>query len=290
MAPQVYVSTGAARDVSAATWAAVLLESGIYPLEMSGGIHSARAVEELRDLASQTPVMLHNYFPPPEAPFVLNLASQDKDVLRKSEELVVEALDLSAALGASHYAVHSGYCLDPDVDSLGKPLRGTPVGSRTRAMDTLVEMTSRLARHAEDVGVRLLIENHALSEFNISKFGGNPLLLVDPEETLAFISVMSGRVGLLLDVGHLKVSAHSLGFDLHGAIASLLPVCEGFHLSDNDGTSDQHLSFDQDAWFLPYLRGRTDFMTVEIHHPNHAESIRAAQSTITYLASGGSHA
>ena len=234
--------------------------------------------------------MLHNYFPPPKAPFVLNLASADPTVLERSRRMVIDALDISSTLGATHYAVHSGYCLDPSVESLGKPLCGDTVGTREAALDRLLTTTVQLAEHAKDVGVRLLIENHALSARNLAKFGDNPLLLVDPTEILRFLSSTSGNVGLLLDVGHLKVSAHTLNFDPHEAMSDLLPLCEGFHLSDNDGVSDQHLCFEQDAWFLPYLYGRSEFMTVEIHSVDHEESIRAAQNTIDYLAGAGGDA
>lgn len=286
MGPQIYVSTGAARAETAASWAAALLGTEVLPVEMSGGAFSPRARDEVRDLTSRTPVMLHNYFPPPADPFVLNLASADPETTARSRQMVVDAVDLSADIGASHYAVHSGYCFDPSVTSLGKPLVGEARFDREAALDRLLANVTELSRYATERGVRLMVENHVLAPFNLEKYGDNPLLLADPAEIREFFDVINVDLALLLDVGHLKVSATTLGFDLDEAMRALLPLAEGFHLSENSGMADDHLSFDESVWFLPYLQGRDDFMTVEIHSADPQESVSSARATKNYLAEG----
>ena len=286
VAPQVFVSTGAAREESAASWAAALLGAEVLPIEMSGGAFSPRARDEVRDLSSQTPVMLHNYFPPPADPFVLNLASEDPETAARSRQMVTDALDLSAEIGASHYAVHSGYCFDPSVTSLGRPLVGSARFDREAAFGRLLANVTELARYATERGVRLMIENHVLAKFNLENSGDNPLLLAEPREILEFFDAMDVDLSLLLDVGHLKVSAMTLGFDLDQGMRALLPLAEGFHLSENSGMTDDHKSFDESVWFLPYLKGRDDFMTVEIHSADPQDSVSAARATKNYLAEG----
>jgi len=286
MGSHIYVSTGAAREATAASWGQALLGVSNFPLELSGGAYSPRVRDELRELSAHTPIMLHNYFPPPEDPFVLNLASADPHIAKRSCDLVTLALDLSAEFGASHYAVHSGYCLDPAVSSLGRPLQGTVSGSRQRAVDALVANLGSLGEHAHEAGVRLLVENHVLAAFNLERFDENPLLMADPDEIELVIAELGGNVGLLMDVGHLKVSSHTLGFDLPEAMARLLPLAEGFHLSENGGMADDHLSFGDDAWFLPHLVGRQDFMTIEVHSTRFEDSVSAAIATRDFLQNG----
>lgn len=290
MSPNIYVSTGAARDATAASWGQALLGISDFPLELSGGAHSPRVRDELRELTAQTPIMLHNYFPPPADPFVLNLASADPDIAKRSCDLVTLALNLSAEFGASHYAVHSGYCLDPSVSSLGRPLQGTIGGSRRRALDTLVGNLRSLGEHAREAGVRLLVENHVLAAFNLERFDENPLLMADPEEIELVLGELDGNVGLLLDVGHLKVSARTLDFDLSDAMSRLLPLTEGFHLSENGGMADDHQPFGEGAWFLPHLVGRGDFMTIEVHSSRFEDSISAAKTTRDFLQNEASRA
>ena len=286
MGSRIYISTGAAREATAASWGQALLGMSNFPLELSGGAHSPRVNDELRELSAHTPIMLHNYFPPPKDPFVLNLASADPEIAKRSCDLVTLALDLSAEFGASHYAVHSGYCLDPAVSSLGRPLQGAVSGSRQRAVDALVANLRSLGEHAREVGVRLLVENHVLAAFNLEKFDENPLLMADPDEIELVIAELRDNVGLLMDVGHLKVSSHTLGFDLPDAMARLLPLAEGFHLSENGGMADDHLSFGDDAWFLPHLVGRHDFMTIEVHSSRFEDSVSAAIATRDFLQNG----
>lgn len=290
MSAQIYISTGAAREATAASWGQALLGMSNFPLELTGGAYSGRVREELREIASHTSIMLHNYFPPPEDPFVLNLASADEEIARRSRDMVTRALNLSAEFGASHYAVHSGYCLDPQVTSLGRPLQGSIRGTRQRALDCLMENLLTLGRHARELGVRLLVENHVLAAFNLESFGENPLLMADPDEIDLVLGELAGNVGLLLDVGHLKVSSCTLGFGLEDAMARLLPLSEGFHLSDNGGMADDHLTFGSDAWFLPYLVSRKDFMTVEVHSSDPKDSVSAAITARDFLMNGAEHA
>ena len=52
---------------------------------------------------------LHNYFPPPEKSFVLNIASDDEKIINLCKVLVNSALKLSADAGSSIYGLHAGY-------------------------------------------------------------------------------------------------------------------------------------------------------------------------------------
>jgi sugar phosphate isomerase/epimerase len=153
-------------------------------------------------------------------------------------------------------------------------------------VDALVANLGSLGEHAREAGVRLLVENHVLAAFNLERFDENPLLMADPDEIELVIAELGGNVGLLMDVGHLKVSSHTLGFDLPEAMARLLPLAEGFHLSENGGMADDHLSFGDDAWFLPHLVGRQDFMTIEVHSTRFEDSVSAAIATRDFLQNG----
>ena len=53
---------------------------------------------------------------------------------------------------------------------------------------------------------------------NLDLFKDNPLLLTNPKEITNFFKLLPKDIGLLLDVGHLKVSSKSENFDLKKAI------------------------------------------------------------------------
>ncbi len=57
--------------------------------------------------------LIHNYFPPPITPFVLNLASGNETLRNQSIKFVAETISLSAKLGAPFYSIHAGFISDP---------------------------------------------------------------------------------------------------------------------------------------------------------------------------------
>jgi sugar phosphate isomerase/epimerase len=214
--------------------------------------------------------LVHNYFPQPDTPFVLNLASQEADSLEQSRAHCRAAIDLSCRLGGDVYAAHAGYTADLPPDVLGHPERRAALlperfASYDRAYATLVESAKELSAYARSRGVRFLIENHVLSA-RAGETGRRLLLMVEARE-LARLSqdVDDPHFGLLVDVGHLKVSATTLGFDAHAFLDTVAPSTAALHLSDNDGIVDGHRPFGDDAWFLPRLRDFPDAtVTIEL--------------------------
>jgi sugar phosphate isomerase/epimerase len=202
---------------------------------------------------------VHNYFPPPEKPFLLNLASQNEENLARSRAHCRAATDLSVQLKGNLYAAHGGFAADLSPDKLGNPLQqatlpadGFPPYERTYA--TLVESARCLTGYAKERGVRFLIENNVFSSLG-GETGRKLVLMVEAEELLHLAQdIHDPNFGLLVDVGHVNVSATALGFDRHRFIDILAPHIVAFHLSDNDGVTDQHLPFGHSAWFLPRLR------------------------------------
>jgi sugar phosphate isomerase/epimerase len=202
---------------------------------------------------------LHNYFPVPRDPFVINLASANQAIRCRSLEHCRMALRLSAELGSPSYSVHAGFVTDPAPSNLGGVF--PPPGGRTRdeAASAFYDAVAALCETAEQVGVDLLIENNVVSPANAPD-GRNLLFLgVTPEDFAALeAAVPSPRRGVLLDVGHLNVSATALGFDARQALDAIRPSVRALHLSDNDGTMDRHRAFTSTAWFVSALATFTD--------------------------------
>ena len=87
----------------------------------------------------------------------------------------------------------------------------------------------------------MLIENNVLTKNNLEAFNQNPLLMVSPVEINDIMSLMPTNVGLLMDVGHLKVSSNTLGFELSDGMTTTQKFTKGYHLSDNDGLRDSEM-------------------------------------------------
>jgi len=193
----------------------------------------------------------------------LNLASADTDSLAKSRAHCRHALELTLELGAPFYAAHAGFAASVSVEHLGKPFDGSSVVPRDAAYSIFRDSVVELLAYAKKLGVAFYIENNVVAPFNAPNGRNDMLLLCDPDELIGFFDdIDDPSFGYLMDVGHLNVSARTLGFDRAAAMDALIPYIRAFHLSDNNGLADSNEPFGQDAWFLPWLRLCPDASTV----------------------------
>jgi len=218
------------------------------------------SVESFRNgwqaISSGPQLLIHNYFPRPAEDFVLNLASADWGILRKSRAHCRQAVDLCAEIGSPFYSVHAGFAFEARPGDLGKDLSGLHRSSLAEAGSAFTESLRELCLYGREKRVRILVENNVLAPFNLVDGRNEMLLCVTARELLDTIaSVGMPNIGLLVDTGHLKVSARSLGFSVASFLDEVAPYVEAFHLSENDGMKDDNRVFDGNAWFINRLAG-----------------------------------
>ena len=119
--------------------------------------------------------------------------------------------------------------------------------------------------YAKSKNVKILIENNVVTKKNLNVFGQNPFLLTNPKEILYFFSKLPKRIGLLVDVGHLNVSAKTENFDRVKALKKIDKFVKGYHLSENNGISDSNKKINKNSWFLNYLKNDLDYYTIEVY-------------------------
>lgn len=262
----IYISTGGDRMKTGYECAVGLKNAGFNFIELSGGAPDDTQLEKLRSLLPGVFLQVHNYFPPPAEPFVLNLASLNNEVARKSMEHVRKSIRWAIALDKPVYSVHAGFLFDPLPADLGKKIARTQLAPREVAFGLFVERIKLLAGEFASDDVTLLIENNVLSAKNLENFTENPFLLVDGDECVRFMENMPANVGLLIDVAHLKVSALSLGFEPVQMLFKCAPWTYAYHLSDNDGLTDSNDELQKDSWFWPHLKKDVNFYVLEVYN------------------------
>jgi sugar phosphate isomerase/epimerase len=194
---------------------------------------------------------VHNYFPPPADAFVLNLASADSAVRARSLQLVTAALDLSARLGAPFYSVHGGFITDPigfDGKGFVFPLPKSRAEADAAAERFIAAITEVLA-YARERGVSVLVENNVC----VPASAGKLLLQSAAEFEHLFRHVSDANLGVLLDTGHLNVSARTFDFDRLRFVDTVQDFVRAFHIHDNDGTADTHQPVTEDGWVMNVL-------------------------------------
>ncbi|NJD05351.1 MAG: TIM barrel protein [Methylococcaceae bacterium] len=281
--PMVFVSTGGMCGNTVLEAVETLLAHGLNRIELSGGRYSETLQADLLRLKDVAVFQVHNYFPPPPAPMVLNLGSLDDEVARATLDHMREAIRWAAAFGRPSYSFHAGFLLDPAVTELGRRIAARPLFDRAESLARFSERVGLLAREAVPLGVSLLIENNVVSPANFAEFGCDPLLMTGPDEAIQVMENTPDEVGLLVDVAHLKVSARTLGFDP----AVMLGRCENwiraYHLSDNDGTCDSNDPISAESWFWRHLKRNLDYYSIEVYRRSAeelADQVRLAESIL----------
>lgn len=263
MSRTLYVSTNCCADRTPEGIVAAVRKAGWTHLELSAVNASPDAAIALaRELRAEgIEVLLHNYFPPPAEPFVLNLASVNMEIRGRSLRHCKEALELSAELGAPFFAAHAGFGVDLPASLLGNPAaqrrfcneRSTEF-SQERTWEIFTESVRELVEHGRRCGVRFLVENHVAGAALGADAARVLLLMLDARQLGRLAEDVGAEdFGILLDVGHLKCTAQTLSLSADEYWYAAAPWVRAYHLSDNDGLVDGHRPFDGRAWFVNTL-------------------------------------
>ena len=103
--------------------------------------------------------LLHNYFPAPKVPFVINLASENKEVRELSLNHCLNNIELSAKNNISFYSAHAGFCIDPKPNKLGKFIQVEKKFQRSKHVDIFLESLNKILTFADSLKVNFYIEN-----------------------------------------------------------------------------------------------------------------------------------
>lgn len=250
-----YVSSGAFKTRAVADIIALALRHDIHHIELaSGTAWTPDLLDGVRKMSGSFNYLVHNYFPPYEDPFVLNLASGEEVTRRRSQAHCRLAVDLCRELNAPFFSVHAGFAFAGKPENLGGNVTLLPRISLEEAHEIFVKSLRDLCSYAAGKHIQVAVENNVVHPFNLVAGKNQMGLCATAEDILhTHAEVGAANLAFLIDVGHLKVSANSLRFDRESFLDKVAPYVAAFHLSDNDGTADQNRAFGDEAWFLPRL-------------------------------------
>lgn len=262
----IYVSSSCVKTNNLEEAVEILVSHGISNIELSGGtIYDKYIVEKLKKLQESYKLnfLAHNYFPPPKEDLVLNMASLDNNIFNKSMEHYKRAIDLSVLLCADSYAIHAGFYINIAIDQLGKCIRKSEFFNKKKATERFCKGFNELQEFSSDV--ELYIENNVFSDANHKEYPeSNPFMLTCYDEYKELRQLID--FNLLLDVAHLKVSAHTLGLNFEAELSNMAKESNYWHLSDNNQLADENRRFNNKFLMnLQKLPNRPKKATIEIY-------------------------
>ena len=260
----IYISTGGFSKKSANLAISDLERHGFKNIELSGGLYKKNLFNIIKN--KKLNFQIHNYFPPPKVPFVLNLASLDKRIYKKSLNLVLKAINFSHRLGSGYYSFHAGFLCDVKPSDLGNKIKKKKLNSREICKKIFIKRVSFIAKYANKLDIKIMIENNVITENNLKEFGSNPFLMTDPVECKEILKELPKNVGLLIDVAHLKVSSRTLKFNPKKMFIDCKKRIFGYHLSDNNGKRDTNHPFTKKSWFWKHLDRSIKYFSIEVYN------------------------
>ena len=252
----IYVSSSSINNSSIESSINELIKLNIRNIELSGGTnHSENIASTLKKLKDKFSLnfLIHNYFPPPREDFVLNIASFNDKTRRRSIDFIKASVDLAHEIGIGYYSVHAGYRkhFDPGTEGGYFVPDDSQNISYDHALTIIHESIFEIMDHAKKYNVSIGIENlfpHIDSP--------DSSLLCTPDEIFKFLDTVTYNAGaiLLLDLGHLCISANHFNFDKDKFLNTLLKKyhfrISWIHISGNDGITDKHGPLSPDCWQL----------------------------------------
>jgi len=227
-----------------------LSEKFNFRLEFSSGVEYQKDLVDMVLRSNLKGKLIHNYFPAPKEPFVLNLSSNNKYIRNKSLDHCKKNIEYSRKLNSDYYSFHSGFCFDPEFKSLGGNLRSIKRSSREKSLEIFLESILDLVNHARLYDVKVCIENNVLTKQNYLD-GYIPLLCCTADEMIYVMEQINNQyLKILFDSGHMKVTANTLGLDLDEEFTKIKDYVSIIHHSENDSLNDNNDPLTDDYWLL----------------------------------------
>jgi sugar phosphate isomerase/epimerase len=221
---------------------------GVQTVEL--GMCNADNLADLPRRLQQYPFtyLVHGNFPPPT--FVPNVASPDPEHAERSLDHVRRSIQLAAELGNPFYSMHPGMAVDPIGYSTleGHLFPGrVPDRAHEAASERFFAAVAEALRYATERGLGLLVENSDVTPAKVGK-----VLVGTEDEARRLLEAVPG-IGLLIDTGHLSVTAATYGFDRVAFVRNLRAHVAALHLHDNDGRLDSHDPPNGTSWIFDAL-------------------------------------
>lgn len=223
-----------------------LYSCGIKNIELSGNLeYYPGMIEDLRKIQSKYDIrlLIHNYFPPAEESFVLNLASGDTRIIENSFSIVRSAVELAKEFGVPHYSVHSGYRIKmlPELFNNHFMVAENTFPEKTSTKENFYKNIMSIINSDFAGKVKIAVEN-LFPMKNMEDYS----IISKPEEIDEFLKFSNkyDNLGMLIDLGHLNITASRYSFDPLSFSKQMLRKYKNkiieLHISGNNGDYDRH--------------------------------------------------
>lgn len=217
-------------------------ENGIKNIELSGGTEYYEDIEaDLRKYKKEYELnyACHAYFPPPKEDFVVNLASCNDKIYKQSVEHYERCIEMLDRNNIRVLSIHAGFLVEITTQTIGRKIVKPIVYEEKEAYSRFCEAYRHIATLCRQNQIDFYLENNVLSGENYKEFHNHNYFMMTDYDSIQKMSEQL-EFKLLLDLGHLYVSSHTLELSYDEQCEKLKPYIKWLHVSENNGIIDMH--------------------------------------------------
>ncbi|MDC1177332.1 TIM barrel protein [Candidatus Pelagibacter sp.] len=199
---------------------------------------------------------VHNYFPVPKRNLVINIASQNKQIRKKSISQIKKSILFSKKINAKLYTFHPGFLTDPDGSNISNK-NFDFLWNKEKLLDKnyrvswqqMIMSLREIIKYSKFHKVPIAIE----SEGSIN--AKDHLLMQRPSEYKKLFEIFkNNEIGINLNIGHLNLASKAFNFDKKKFINKISKKIVAMELSHNFGRDDDHLPIRKNSWYWKIIK------------------------------------
>ncbi len=259
-----YLSSSAIQKKRISDVLQICADCGIHNIEFSGGTeYYETLVDDLLQWKKRKNMnyVCHAYFPPPKHDFVINLASCNDEIYQRSLQHYMNCIDLLVKLNCSVLSLHAGFLVEVGIGQIGREITAEIIYDRSKAVDRFCSAYQKISKKAEENHIKVYLENNVLNVGNFQRFHHNNYFLMTDYDSIKEMK-QELEFDLLLDLGHLYVSCHTLKLNYIEEVRSLKQYVKWLHLSENNGIIDEHRILTQES---PIFQAFMELLDLEVN-------------------------
>lgn len=200
--------------------------------------------------------LMHNFFPPPQERFILNIASVDEGVRRKSLDFIRNSVDVAEEIGCRIYTIHPGFISDPEAESASLDNYDFQFASSTLSKELRQKSWDNFFASLIDIsfyvkGKKITVALETQGSVSKKDF----MLFSTLKDFFSFLNdSRADNIGVNLNLAHLNLSSKAWGYDMFRAIDMLKPRIKAVEVSHSDSSRDSHQALAKDGWYIDLLR------------------------------------
>lgn len=208
--------------------------------------------------------LVHNYFPIPKKSFVVNVASLNQKIRKKSISHVKKCIRFTKSINSKLYTFHPGFLEDP-ISSNKNSKNYDFVWSKSKkntyqkVFKQMIISLKEISSYAKQKSVSIAIETEG-------SFKKKDLLVMQrPKEFIQLFKYFKpADLGINLNIGHLNLASKAFRFSKTNFVKLLRNYIVAIEISHNNGLEDQHLPIKEKQWYLKVIKSNDFKDTLKI--------------------------